>query len=137
MSRPRLTLDEFCQIVGEVLDDLPDEFRQRLENVVVDVEERPSPRILAELGHATEECLMGLYQGESLLEQENGPRFLNRIIIFKRPIEAVSRSREEVAYEIRRTVLHELAHHFGYSEEDLEFFEERPSPFDDEDAAPN
>ncbi len=133
MSRPRLTLDEFCQIVSEVLDELPDEFRARLENVVVDVEERPSARLLAELGHDPDEPLMGLFQGEPITEQEYGQHHPNRILLFQRSIEEVSGSRAEIAYEIRRTVLHELAHHFGYSEEDLEFFEEQPSPFDDEE----
>lgn len=133
MSRPRLTFDEFCQIVREVLDDLPEEFRGRLENVVVDVEERPTARLLTQLGQDPDEPLMGLFQGAPITEQEFGQHHPNRIVLFKRSIEEVSRSRAEVAYEIRRTLLHELGHHFGYSEEDLEFFEDRPSPFDEED----
>jgi predicted Zn-dependent protease with MMP-like domain len=134
MSPRRLTLDEFCKIVGEVLDELPDEFRERLENVVVDVQQRPSRQLLAGLvDHDPGEPLLGLFQGAPITEQEFGQHLPNRIFLFKQPIEDVCRSREEIAYEIRRTVLHELAHHFGYSEEDLDFFEDQPSPFDEEE----
>lgn len=132
MSDPRLSLDEFCAVVAEVLDGLPEEFRGWLENVVVDVRERPSRRMLEEVGSDDPDTpLLGLFQGEPVTEQEFGQHHPNRILLFKRPIEEVCRSRAEIAYEIRRTVLHELAHHFGYSEEDLDFFEERPSPFDE------
>lgn len=134
MSAARLTLDEFCDIVSEVLEALPEAFRGWLDNVVVDVQQHPSPRLLAQLrGDDPSDAdvpLLGLFQGEPITEQEFGRHHPNRILLFQRPIEAVCRSRAEIAYEIRRTVLHELAHHFGYSEEDLEFFEERPSPFD-------
>jgi predicted Zn-dependent protease with MMP-like domain len=126
-----MTWDEFCAIVVEVLDELPEMFRGWLDNVVVDVEERPSSRSRAELGDDPDETLLGLFQGAPITEQEYGTHLPNRIILFKQPIEDCCRSREEIAYEIRRTVLHELAHHFGYSEEDLDFFEDRPSPFDE------
>lgn len=132
MSASRLTMDEFCELVAEVIADLPEHFHDWMENVVVDVELRPSRKVLQELGHESGHALMGLFQGQPITEQEYGRRHPNRITLFKAPIEAICRSRDEVAYEIRRTVLHELAHHFGYSEEDLDFFEERPSPFDDE-----
>jgi predicted Zn-dependent protease with MMP-like domain len=73
---------------------------------------------------------MGLFLGQALTEQEYGVPHPNRVVLFKHSIEAASRSRDEIAYEIRRTVIHELAHHFGFSEDDLEEFESMPSPFD-------
>ncbi len=63
-------------------------------------------------------------------EREYGMAHPVRIRIFKRPIERLCRSSEEVAYEVRRSVIHELAHHFGFEEEDLREYESRPSPFD-------
>ena len=84
-----------------------------------------------------EDTLMGLFEGRAVTEQEYGEHLPNRILLFKRPIEEVCRSRAEIAYEIRRTLVHELAHHFGYSEEDLEEYESRQSPFDaDQESSP-
>ena len=130
MGRREMSLDEFCRLVEQVLDELPQVFRNHLENVVVDVEMQPSARVRRELDISPDEPLLGLFQGAPLTEQEYGEFHPNRIVLYKRSIEAVCRSRREVAYEIRRTVMHELAHHFGFSEEDLDFYEAMPSPFD-------
>lgn len=131
MPIPRLTLAEFCEIVRQVLDELPAQFKPYLENVVVDVERIPSRRLLRKLGMSgSGTTLLGLFEGPTPGEREYGMALPVRIRIFKRPIERLCRSREEVAYEVRRTVMHELAHHFGFEEEDLQEFESRPSPFD-------
>ncbi|HEX4143677.1 MAG TPA: metallopeptidase family protein [Pirellulales bacterium] len=128
-----LSMDEFCRVAREVIEELPEQLRAWLENTVVDVELEPSPELVAEMNVSDDDPLLGLFEGAAVTELEYGEHAPNRIWLFKRPIEAVSRSREEVKYEIRRTLLHELAHHFGYSEADLEDFEARPSPFDRED----
>jgi predicted Zn-dependent protease with MMP-like domain len=128
-KRPRLSLDEFCQAAREVIDALPAPFRGWLENVVVEVELEPWPELVEQMG----DDLLGLFEGAAITEQEYGEHLPNRIWLFKRPIEAICRSRDEIKYEIRRTVLHELAHHFGYSEDDLDDFEARESPFDGND----
>ena len=134
MSHPRLSLKEFCAIVQQVIRELPDPFHGWLENVAVDVEQRPDARTLRSVGMAAADWdeLMGLFEGEALTEQEYGEHHSNRVTLYKQPIEAACRSRDEIAYEIRRTVIHELAHHFGFSEDDLEEFELTPSPFDDD-----
>jgi predicted Zn-dependent protease with MMP-like domain len=132
MTRPRLSLEEFCQVARQVVDELPEPFHRWLENVVVDVELEPSRKLLRRMDMDPEhETLMGLFEGHAVTEQGYGDHLPNRILLFKRPIEEVCRSRAEIAYEIRRTVIHELAHHFGYSEEELEEFESRESPFDE------
>jgi predicted Zn-dependent protease with MMP-like domain len=133
MKHVRLSMDEFCAATRVVLDELPAPFHEWLENVVVDVELEPWPELREEMGLAPDDDLLGLFQGASVTEQEFGEHAPNRILLFKRSIEAQCRSREEVRYEIRRTVIHELAHHFGYSEENLEAFESQPSPFDEAD----
>jgi predicted Zn-dependent protease with MMP-like domain len=124
---------EFVDVARRVMDELEAPFRDWLENIVVDVELEPSDELLEELEmDPDEDTLLGLFEGRAVTEQEYGEHLPNRILLFKRPIEAVCRSRQEIAFEIRRTLVHELAHHFGYSEEDLEAYESRPSPFDAE-----
>jgi predicted Zn-dependent protease with MMP-like domain len=132
MGHPRLTMKEFCAIVEQVIADLPEPFHGYLENVAVDVDPRASERTLRGVGIDPDEWdqLMGLFQGKALTEQEFGEHHPNRIALYKDSIEAACRSRDEIAYEIRRTVIHELAHHFGFSEDDLEEFESTPSPYD-------
>lgn len=126
-------MSEFCEAVARVVEEVPEPFHGWLENVVVDVETAPSREVLEEQGLESEDDLLGLFEGLAVTEQEYGEHAPNRIVIYKRPIERICRSRAEVEYEIRRTMLHELAHHFGHSEEDLEEFESRSSPFEPSD----
>lgn len=128
-----LSMDEFCEAARQVIEELPPHLRRWLENIVVDVELEPWPELVAEMKVDEDEPLLGLFEGAAVTEQDFGEHAPNRIWLFKKPIEALSRSREEVKYEIRRTLLHELAHHFGYSEENLDEFEARPSPFDEDE----
>jgi predicted Zn-dependent protease with MMP-like domain len=129
----RMSMAKFCAVARKTLAELPAPIAARLDNVLIDVERRPSPRVLRELGiDPDDDPPLGLFVGTSLPERDFGDDSPNRILLFKESIEAVCRTPEEVEYEIRRTILHELAHHFGYSEADLDEFENRPSPFDDE-----
>jgi predicted Zn-dependent protease with MMP-like domain len=128
----RLPLNEFCDVVDQTIAELPQPFFDWMENVVVDVELEPPRKLLDNMGFDDgEDDLFGVFEGLGVTEQEYGLHEPNRIVIFKRPLEAACRSRAELKYEIRRTVIHELAHHFGYSEEELEEFESQPSPFDE------
>jgi predicted Zn-dependent protease with MMP-like domain len=101
-----------------------------LENTTVEVQRIPDERLQRQLKlRPKQRSVMGLFEGREITEQEYGMRMPNRIFLFQRAIESQCESAEEVRYEIRRTVLHELAHHFGYSESDLDDFESKPSPF--------
>jgi len=132
MTNPRLPIREFCDVVKQTIAGLPQPFHDWMENVVVDVELEPPRELLDAMGFADDEDdLFGVFEGLAVTEQEYGVRQPNRIVIFKRPLECACRSRAELKYEIRRTVIHELAHHFGYSEESLEEFESQPSPYDE------
>lgn len=133
MSSNRLSWDAFYRAVESELAKFPAEFRPYLENLVIDVERAPSRQLLRELGVPRGETLFGLFQGRGIDEMEYGQALPNRIVLFKEPIEQQCGSEAEIRYEIRRTLLHELGHHFGFSEEDLEFFENQPNPFDDAD----
>ena len=128
-----ISMDEFCRLAKQAVDEIPAPFKAWMKNVVVDVRFRPTRRQLREVGlDPNEDDLFGLFEGVPVTEQEADLEFPNRVWIFMEPICAVSRSVEEAAYEVKRTVIHELAHHFGWSEEDLDEFESQPSPFDDE-----
>ncbi len=117
---------DFRAFAAQVLDGLPDEFSRRMENVVVVVEDYPSVEDAAGAGAPREE-LLGLFHGVTRLEQEwhgGAPdRLPERIVLYKRNIEAVCSTKEELVEEIRLTVLHEIGHYFGLSEEDIEKYE--------------
>ena len=117
--------EEFELLVGRALAALPREFRERLENLTVMVEDWPSRRQLREAGVGHREGLLGLYEGIPQTERGEGYNLVlpDRITIFQRPIELTCRSRREMIEEIGRVVRHEIAHHFGLSDEALEEIE--------------
>ena len=121
---PGISERQFRQLVGEALDDLPEEWGELLDNVAVVVEDEPSPEELRELGMEADESgeLLGLYQGTPLdargFEYGGLP---DRVVIYRGPIMRIARTRQEIIQQVRETVLHELGHHFGLEEDDLPF----------------
>ncbi len=104
----------FARLVARVLDDLPEEFRERMRNVEIVVEDEPDPGRLREHGE-----LLGLYEGVPLTERRDEPWLPDRICIYRRPIEAMASSPRAQAKIVRDTVVHEIAHHFGISDDRL------------------
>lgn len=123
----RMSWRQFCEAVEEAVGSLPEPFHQYLENVVVDVQEEPSEQDYATIadrgGRDGGALLLGLFIGVPLTSQSYGDRHPNVVKIFRRPIEQISRTRGSLLRNIRATVVHEFAHHFGFSEEELEAFE--------------
>ncbi len=117
---------DFRAMAAHVLDSLPDEFRNRMANVVVVVEDYPSEDD-AESAGVPREGLFGLFHGISRFEQEwcGGAtgQLPERIVLYKRNIESACFTKEDLLEEIRLTVLHEIGHYFGLSEEDMEKYE--------------
>jgi len=112
--------ERFRKLVEEALDSLPKEFAKRLNNVSVVVEDSPSPKLLKSLKLPAWALLFGLYQGIPQTKRGSYSGVLpDKITIFKNPIEAVARTEEEIKAQVRATVIHEIGHHFGLSEEDL------------------
>ena len=111
----------FRRLVSDALEDLPVEFLERLENVEVLVESSPTPdQEEAAPGESEEELLLGLYEGTPLTERSSGFAGLpDRITLFQDNIEAVCATEEEIRCEVRKTVLHEIAHHFGMDDDRL------------------
>lgn len=118
----RLSDDEFEELVDEALESLPEEFQQYLRDVLIEVEDRPDADTARGLGLDDRRSLLGLYHGVPLTERsvQHSGRLPDRITIYKTNIEAVCRSRKQVVKQVRTTVLHEVGHHFGLDEDDLE-----------------
>ena len=117
----------FDQIVEKVLDSLPEEFSELLDNVVVFTEDEPSAELLADSEVPSGETLFGLYEGVPLTERTStyGLVAPDRITIFQKPIEQSCETEKDVANQIRRTVLHEIAHFFGIDEDRMDEIEAR------------
>ena len=110
----------FRRLVSRALEDLPDEFRERMNNVELLVAPLPTrEQEAAAEGDEEEGLLMGLYEGIPLTERTSsyGGVLPDRITLFQDNIEAVCETPDEIVEEIRKTVLHEIAHHFGIGEE--------------------
>lgn len=92
-----------------------------MDNVAVVVEDNPTPTQIRGTGLAPGSGLLGLYEGIPLTERTSGYGMVlpDKITIFKEPIEAVCYSDSQIVYEIRRTIVHEFAHHFGLSDAHL------------------
>ncbi len=119
--------DEFDALVEEVLDELPAGIVSLLDEVPLLVEDVPPPELLAELDVAHPLHLQGVYTGIPLTRRSvrHSAVLPDRIRIFREGIAAAARRRGEddaLKHEIRRTVLHEIGHHFGMKEDDLRRF---------------
>jgi predicted Zn-dependent protease with MMP-like domain len=113
---------EFEKLVELAVSDLPTQFAEFLEEVPIEVHTRPSRKLLREMGLEENELLMGLYRGVNRTRRsvEDSGRMPDVIYIFQEDHELVCDRREQLVEEVRKTVLHEIGHHFGMSEEDLE-----------------
>ena len=138
----RMSLLQFGRVVARVMETVPAEFEPYLHNVVVDVEEAPDVETLRRMDFTEEEIaggdsLYGLFApmelpsnwGGDTLDLQDLP---HRLVIYKQPLEEDFPDRRQLMIEIRKTVIHELAHHFGYTDRDLEKFDDTPDPFGDE-----
>jgi len=112
---------QFRILVEEALNDLPKEFANKLDNVIVTVDSFPSPYQLQKAKIPPWALLFGLYEG--VPKTKRGVYYSaipDRITIFKNAIERISNSKEEIKANVRQTVIHEIGHHFGLSDEELE-----------------
>ena len=123
MARVRLTLNQFYSIAKRAVRELPAQFQPYMANVVVDVLDWPNDDDLEKVD-AEPHDLLGLFEGVPLLDQSTGFAHPNRVKLFRKNLEASSADHEDLIANIQETVVHEIAHHFGMSEEDLEPFEQ-------------
>lgn len=117
---PPMDSDAFAQLVGEALDELPPAFATYLENVEVMVERRPSREQRKALGLKPWQTAYGMYDGVPLTERTSTMLVMpDTIVIFQDPLVRDFRTAAELRAQVRRTVLHEIAHLFGISDERL------------------
>ena len=116
-----MEIRKFEQLVIKAVESLPEEFRERMDNVDVVVADEPTRRQLTKTERQRGETLLGLYEGVPLTERTHGYGFVvpDMITIFQRPIEEMCRNDTEIVAEVRKVVLHEIAHHFGISDNRL------------------
>ena len=100
-------MKEFERLVETAMESIPDEFLPYLDNTVFIVEE------------SSPEGLMGFYEGSGALHAGEG--FPDRITLYKQSHERAARTMDELVEEVRRTILHEVGHHFGMEEEELPY----------------
>jgi len=107
-----------------------------MTNIAIVVEDEPSPALLAEMGIAPPDTLLGLYQGTPLTERSwgYGNTLPDRVIIFQGPHERAAEDDEDLIVAIGETLIHEIGHYFGLSEEEIEEIEEKYWRGEDDDA---
>src|SRR5262249_29459448 len=121
MTQMEMNRHKFEKLVSEAIRELPEEFRKRLDNVVVIVEDHPPSELLEEMDIPPGETLFGLYEGTPLTERGiAAPLYPDRIWIFKEPIEEECDTEAEIKEEIKTTIVHEVAHFFGLDDEYLD-----------------
>lgn len=124
MSPTHRTLDdeEFQAVVEEALEQLPEQFSNLLENIAVFIEEEPSPYDLESLRDPHGE-LLGIFRGIPMTQKSTFtlPFLPNQVVIFRGPILRVTHTRDEAIRQVRETVMHELGHYFGLSDEAMVF----------------
>jgi len=110
----------FEKIVQNALRRLPRRFKKKLENISIVVEEKPTAELLRDM-EIESGTLFGLYQGVPLTERgwNYGNMLPDRIVIFQQPIEEVASSPTEIEEIVMDTVIHEVGHYFGFSDDTL------------------
>ncbi len=111
---------DFINTAEEALDSLPEEFRSRIQNVAILVEDLPPNQSPPDSGYQRR-LLLGIFHGvpttkKSIFDLPTGPA---HIVLYQKNIEAVCSSEAEVRHQIRQTLMHELGHYFGMTEEQL------------------
>ncbi|MBX7104175.1 MAG: metallopeptidase family protein [Gemmataceae bacterium] len=134
---------QFDRCVARVMESLPEAFAPYLDNLVVDVEDEADEATLRDVGLTDDEIadgdtIYGLFipsefdSGDGLGGVDGHDQPPHRIVIYRRPLLEDFPDRRDLRIEIRKTVVHELAHHFGWTDRDLEGFDNDPDPFGDE-----
>jgi len=115
----------FEKLVQQALRRLPYRFKQKIKNISIEVEDLPSAALLDEMGIKSG-TLLGLYQGVPLTHREwnYGNLLPDRIVIYQQPIEMASSSPSEIEDLVMDTVIHEVGHYFGFTDDELHEIEE-------------
>lgn len=122
-----MTRDRFEQLVVEAITLIPKRFRREMRNIAIVVEDEPSTDLLEDLEIEPPDSLFGLYQGVPLPERswDFGNQLPDRITLYQRTIEQEAEDEDDVRAVIGETLIHEVGHYFGLSEDEIQEIEER------------
>ena len=129
------SLAELEQMAHEMFAGLPEDFRELCEGLIIRVDDFPTEEVMNEIGAETEFDLLGLFQGVGLPQQSHDDiaRLPNMIWLYRRPIlDYWAENDETLGHVVRHVLVHEIGHHFGLSDEDMEAIEAEA----EEDALP-
>ena len=119
--------EDFENMVVNAISELPEYFREKMQNVTIHIEELPDKDILKSLGYKSPYSLLGLYQGIPVTRR--GIHYRNvmpdRITIYRKPILNRNKNSQDVKDDIKRVVLHEIGHYFGLNERELYLIENK------------
>jgi len=113
-------------VVADAFDRLPAEFAELMSNIAVQVEEWPDDETLLDLGlDPRRDTLYGLYTGVPLDERGGwyGNVLPDLVLLYRKPLLDDCRTRSELIHQIQLTLLHEIGHHFGFSDEEMDAWE--------------
>ena len=116
----------FEQLVAEALGSIPRRFKKAMQNIAIVVEDEPSAELLREMEIEPPDTLLGLYQGTPLTERGwgHGNALPDCVLIFQGPHERDAEDEDDLVVSIGETLIHEIGHYFGLSEEEIEAIEE-------------
>ena len=135
-----MTRAEFDRRVADAIESIPAEFRRAMRNLAIVVEDEPPRELLREMGIEPPDTLLGLYQGTPLTERgwDYGNALPDRILLFQGPHERSADGEADLVVAIGETLIHEVGHYFGLSEEAIQDIENnywhaqgRGDPLDD------
>ncbi len=129
--------DEFEAVIAEALDGLPLEFAELMSNISIQVREEPDAETLESLDlDPRYDTLYGLYTGVPLDERGGwyGNVLPDVIVLYRRPLLDACRTRARLIHQIQLTLLHEIGHHFGLTDEEMDAWEEEFAGLEDDEA---
>jgi predicted Zn-dependent protease with MMP-like domain len=129
-----MTRAAFERHVSDALATIPKRFRDAMRNIAIVVEDEPSRTLLREMEIGPPDTLFGLYQGVPLTERrwDYGNALPDRIVLFQGPHEREAQDDDDLVASIGETLIHEIGHYFGLSEEEIEAIEDQYWHADDE-----
>lgn len=117
--------ERFEELVEEALAELPEQFRERIQNLAVVVEDKPSREVYERTGGTPFSLILGLYRGVPF--KHRGPFYGNLppdvITIYQKPIEQICTTEKEIKKKVREVVFHEVGHYFGFNDKELKEIE--------------